>query len=335
MADSLIVVASSNGRVGIGEALRVLKSGGSALDAVEAGTRLVEDNPHDNSVGTGGLPNLLGEVELDASIMDGRTLAAGAIGSVRYYPNPVSIARRVMETMPHCFLVGTGAERFAGQHGFQTADMLTPETRQRYQEWMAGKLDGVEAANYRRYMQSVRDLAAVAKQVTDPQRTGGTVNFLARDREGNVASAVSTSGWAWKFPGRLGDSPVIGAGNYCDNRYGAAACTGRGEMAIRCGTARSVVLYMKLGMSVAEALAEAQRDLWALEDAFYGNMHIVALDRDGNPAAASNSPATYIYQRDDMAAYAEEPRTLIVSNDPQKQGGWSTVTAPKEQSDRQ
>jgi len=90
--------------------------------------------------------------------------AAGAIGSVRYYPNPVSIARRVMETMPHCFLVGTGAERFAGQHGFQTADMLTPETRQRYQEWMAGKLDGVEAANYRRYMQSVRDLAAVERR---------------------------------------------------------------------------------------------------------------------------------------------------------------------------
>jgi len=335
VAGSLIVVASSNGRVGIGEAMRVLRAGGSALDAVEAGTRLVEDNPNDNSVGTGGLPNLLGEVELDASIMDGRTLAAGAVGSVRYYPNPVSIARRLLETMPHCFLVGTGAERFAGQSGFQAAELLTPATRQRYQDWMAGKLDGAESENYRRYMASVHDLAAMAQQVTDPHRTGGTVNFLARDREGNLASAVSTSGWAWKYPGRLGDSPVIGAGNYCDNRYGAAACTGRGEMAIRCATARSVVLYMKLGMSVADALAEAQRDLWALEDAFYGNMHIVALDRDGNPAAASNSPATYIYQRDNMDTFAEEPRTLIVSADPQKQGGWSTVTRPREQSDRQ
>lgn len=335
MVESLIVVASSNGRVGIGEAMRVLKAGGSALDAVEAGTRLVEDNPDDNSVGTGGLPNLLGEVELDASIMDGRTLAAGAVGSVRYYPNPVSIARRVMETMPYCFLVGPGAERFAAQQGFATAELLTPATRQRYQEWMAGKLDGGASENYRRYMESVRDLAAVAKRVTDPQRTGGTVNFLARDREGNFASAVSTSGWAWKFPGRLGDSPVIGAGNYCDNRYGAAACTGRGEMAIRCATARSVVLYMKLGMSVQEALTEAQRDLWALEDRFYGSMHIVALDREGKPAAASNSESTYIYQRDDMESYAEEARTLIVSDDPQKQGGWSTVTAPREKSDRQ
>src|SRR5690348_14324553 len=118
VADFLVVAASSNGRVGIGEAMRVLRAGGSALDAGEAGTRLVEDNPHDNSVGTGGLSNLLGEVELDASIMEGRTLAAGAVGSVRYYPNPVSIARRVMETMPHCFLVGAGAELFAGQQGF-------------------------------------------------------------------------------------------------------------------------------------------------------------------------------------------------------------------------
>ncbi len=333
----MIVVASSNGRVGIGEAMRVLRNGGSALDAVEAGVRLVEDNTADNSVGTGGLPNLLGEVELDASIMDGRTLAAGAVGSVRFYPNPISIARRVMDELPHCFLVGAGAERYAAESGFDRAELLTPEVAQRYEDWMAGKLPLTDDARpaYRRYMEKVRDLARVAKQVADPRRMGGTVNFLARDRYGNIASAVSTSGWAWKYPGRLGDSPVIGAGNYCDNRYGAAACTGRGEMAIRASTARSVVLYMKIGMMLTDALSEAMRDLWSLEDAYYGNMHIVGLDRDGNPGAASNYPSNFIYQRDDLDVYVEEPRMVVASPNPEQQGGWSTVEPAKRGTDRQ
>ena len=333
----MIVVASSNGRVGISEAMRVLRNDGSALDAVEAGVRLVEDNTADNSVGTGGLPNLLGAVELDASIMDGRTLAAGAVGSVRFYPNPISIARRVMDELPHCFLVGAGAERYAAESGFDRAELLTPEVAQRYEDWMAGKLPLTDDARpaYRRYMEKVRDLARVAKQVADPQRMGGTVNFLARDRYGNIASAVSTSGWAWKYPGRLGDSPVIGAGNYCDNRYGAAACTGRGEMAIRASTARSVVLYMKMGMSLTDALSEAMRDLWSLKDAYYGNMHIVGLDRDGNPGAASNYSSNFIYQRDDMETYVEEPRLVVASPNPEQQGGWSTVEPAKRGTDRQ
>ena len=331
----MIVVASSNGRVGIGEAMRVLKQGGSALDAVEAGVRLVEDNTDDHSVGTGGLPNLLGEVELDASIMNGRTLAAGAVGSVRYYPNPVSIARRVMDELPHCFLVGAGAERYAAEAGFTRAELLTPEVARRYEDWLAGALPDEGVLAHRRHMEKVRDLARVAKQVADPARMGGTVNFLAMDRDGDIASAVSTSGWAWKYPGRLGDSPVIGAGNYCDNRYGAAACTGRGEMAIRAATARSVVLYMKMGMALAAALAEAMRDLWALDDAYYGNMHIVGLDRDGNPGAASNYASTFIYQRDEMERYAEEPRLVVASPNPEQQAGWSTVEPASRGTDRQ
>jgi beta-aspartyl-peptidase (threonine type) len=150
-----------------------------------------------------------------------------------------------------------------------------------------------------------------ARLATDPEKVAGTVNFIARDRDGNIASAVSTSGWAFKYPGRVGDSPVIGACNYCDNRYGAACCTGRGEMAIRTATARSVVLYMKTGMSLEEALSEAMRDLWALEDPYYGGMSIVALDAEGNPGAASNREATYVYMTDEMDAYVEAPRLLV------------------------
>ena len=334
----LIVVASSNGRVGIGEAVRVLRAGGSALDAVEAGIKVVEDNVEDDSVGTGGLPNILGEVELDASIMDGRNLAAGAVGSLRYYPHPISVARRVMDELPHCFMVGTGAERFAAECGFERKHLLTERTARRYDEWLADRLregDEEKKPAYRRYMRKMRGLADAARRATDPARTGGTVDFIARDRDGNIASGVSTSGWAWKYPGRLGDSPVIGAGNYCDNRYGAAACTGRGEMAIRAGTARSVVLYMKMGMSMQEALSEALRDLWALEDPYYGNMRIVALDRDGNPGAAANGPCTYLYQRGDMDAFVEEERAVVASANPDQQGGWSLVDPDTQITDRQ
>src|SRR5438067_8401732 len=135
---TLVVVASTNGKVGIEAAMRVLKQGGSALDAVEAGTRLVEDNPEDHSVGTAGLPNLLGEVELDASIMDGRTLAAGAVAAVKGYPNPVSVARRVMTDLPHVLLVGEGAARFAAECSFQTADLLTERSRKLWQDRLAG-----------------------------------------------------------------------------------------------------------------------------------------------------------------------------------------------------
>jgi beta-aspartyl-peptidase (threonine type) len=303
----MIVVASSNGRVGIGAAMAVLRRGGSAMDAVEAGTRLVEDNLDDHSVGSGGLPNLMGEVELDASVMDGRTLASGAVAALKGYPNPVSVARRVMTDLPHVLLVGEGAARFAAECGFQPAELLTDEARRVWRE----RLDRASTSTYpgeAAYLSRMRDLVRIA---SDPEKVAGTVNFLAKDREGNIASAVSTSGWAWKYPGRVGDSPIIGAGNYCDNRYGAAACTGRGEMAIRAATARSVVLYLKQGMSLPDALTEALRDLWPLEDPYYGGMNIVALDAAGNPGAASNVEAGYIYMTDEMESFVEAPRLVI------------------------
>lgn len=145
----------------------------------------------------------------------------------------------------------------------------------------------------------------------DPRLAGGTVNFIAQDAEGNIACGVSTSGWAWKYPGRLGDSPVIGAGNYADNRCGAAACTGLGEMTIRAGTARSVVLYMQMGLDVAEACYQAMKDLQELRPG--GGIDILALDRHGRPAAVSNEKvgSTYVLMTDEMDTYEERPRTLV------------------------
>ncbi len=306
----MIIVASSNARIGMAAGMAVLRAGGRALDAVEAVIRLVESNPDDHSVGYGGLPNLRGEVELDASLMDGRTRAAGAVGALKGYEHAISVARRVMEELPHVMLVGEGAARFAAECGFEPRDLRSAAAltvwRARAEAALTAGPTGADA-----YMERMIELARLA---VDPERPNETVNVIARDAAGDLASGVSTSGWAWKYPGRLGDSPIIAAGNYADNRYGAAACTGRGELAIRAATAHSVVLALKLGLSLDDALAEALRDLNGLPDPYFGPVSIVALDRTGRHAAASNRVSTtYIYQTADMAAPAEQPRLTIAA----------------------
>lgn len=305
----MIIIASSNGGVGIDAGWEVLESGGSALDAVEVATRLVEDNPDDHSVGYSGYPNLLGEVELDASIMDGATLKAGAVGGLRGYRAAITVARRVMNDLPHVMLVGEGAARFAEEIGLQRENLLTPVAEQ---TWRAG-IEGGSDLDWAGALELVDYLLKRAGQLTrDPEHATGTVNFLAQDRDGHIASAVSTSGWAWKYPGRVGDSPIIGAGNYADDQYGAAACTGWGEAAIRAGTARSVVLYLKAGYTLEAACQEAFRDLAPIMRGTPNAMSLVAIDRHGNHTAFSTSEArTYVYRTDGMQSYGELPRVVI------------------------
>ncbi len=304
----MIVVASSNGKVGIETAVQILRDGGTAIAAVEAGIHLVEDNPEDHTVGYGGFPNLLGDVELDASMMNGRTLESGAVGAVKGYPHPISIARKVMETLPHVLLVGDGAQRFAAEMGFSTQEMLSAEARTIWEERLQKDMSPDTFAQ----LQEQTELRNWVRLATDPERAGGTVNFIAQDGNGDIACGVSTSGWAWKYPGRLGDSPIIGAGNYADNRYGAAACTGMGEMAIRGATAHTVVFYMKMGLSLEEAGQRAMADLNDLDGRFLSVMNIVALDKNGRPAGFTSSEGrTYIYQTDDMTEAAEVDRTYV------------------------
>lgn len=301
-----LMVASENGRAGMVAAMDLLRAGGQALDAVELACRITEDDPNEHTVGRGGLPNVLGEVELDASIMDGRTLEAGAVAALCGYGNPIVLARRVMQHLPHVMLAGAGTARFAGELGFGPQEQLTAESAQRWRERFieygldpdAG-LDPVAAANTLTRPLDLQDVKATAA-IED---RFGTVNFLALDRYGNLASAVSTSGLGWKYPGRIGDSPIIGAGNYCDNRYGAAACTGMGELAIRAGTARSLVLYIKLGMSLHEAGQEALRDLAYLGSVPGRYMNIVAMTPQGQHAGFTTVPGKqYIYMTAEMDA---------------------------------
>ena len=297
----MIVVASANGRIGFGAALDILRAGGSALDAVEAATRLVEANPEDHTVGLGGYPNLLGVVELDALIMDGRTRRCGSVGALTGYLHPISVARQVLEQLPHVMLVGPGAARFADEIGAEQAELLTEEARR---VWRGG-LDGTrDAAEMERlgpvFRKNLRDAVKLA---IDPEKAGGTVNVLAQDARGDIAVAVSTSGTAWKYPGRLGDSPIIGAGGYADNRYGAAGCTGLGELSIRAGTAHSVVVALAHGASIDDACAAALRDAMLVgADAENASLNIVALDSAGKPYAASTrSGRTFVYQTDAMS----------------------------------
>jgi beta-aspartyl-peptidase (threonine type) len=317
---TMVIVGSSNARVGLPAGMEVLRRGGSALDAVEAAIRLVESNPDDHTVGLGGLPNILGVVELDASIMDGHTLAAGAVAAVRRCEHPISLARRVMEELPHTLLVGEGAERFARECGFPEVDLLTPEARAIYEEGLrsgrsrSGEPDKVLAAVAGRLAADPERAGGIAAALREPmvrggEKDAGTVNVLALDRAGHMAVGVSTSGWAWKYPGRVGDSAVIGAGNYCDERWGAAACTGRGEMAIRCATAHSVVMYLRAGLDVVAAGTRAMQELDYLVDPYIGAMNCVVLDPRGRHAAFSTRPdTTYVFMDATSSDVEERPR---------------------------
>ena len=267
----------------------ILKAGGPALDAVEASTRLVEDNPGDTSVGTGGIPNVLGVQEMDASLMCGKTLRAGAVGAMKGFRYPISVARKLMEEAPHVLLVAEGAENFARVMGCAEGDLETDESRKVYRAFVddAFEHEGIDESqawviDYVR-SQNLREWYA---RLADEHH--GTVNVQAVDANGDIAGAVSTSGTALKFPGRLGDSPIIGAGNYCDNRYGAAACTGRGELAIRNSTSRTLIHYMADGLGIEDAVARAMRDILALES--FGGMNCLVMDAKGNTMSGTTVP---------------------------------------------
>ncbi|MEZ0168174.1 N(4)-(beta-N-acetylglucosaminyl)-L-asparaginase [Microvirga sp. TS319] len=272
----MIIVTNNEGRSGIMATAKLLAQGLAGLDAIEAGVRLVEADETVRTVGRGGWPNLLGDVELDASVMDGTTLRTGAVGALKGFLHPVSVARQVLERLPHELLVGEGAKRFATEIGAEAGDLLMPHARTAWQRWFNDEVSERERGQWPNV-----PMTDLCRHAIDPEIGRDTTVFIGQDRNGDIAAGTSTSGWGWKYPGRLGDSPVIGAGSYADTRYGACACTGVGEMSIRAGTARAVVLYMKMGMSVEEAVYEAVTDMRALKGGLIGRVTIHAIDTAG------------------------------------------------------
>lgn len=248
----------------------VLSHGGTSLDAVEAALRASEDDVTDQSTGRGGLPNAAGEVELDAAIMAGPGARAGAVGGLRRTRYAISVARLIMEKTPHVLLVGEGAEQFAREHGFPEFDLLTDDSRRRWKEW--------------------RELPSVLQ-------THDTMATIAIDIGGSIAGGVTTSGTAFKLPGRVGDSAIIGAGMYVHQQVGGAAATGVGEEAIRVSASFLVVERMRLGDEPHEACREALRRLSA-DNPRLGNRQLclAALRMDGTPGGSSLRPGfAYAY----------------------------------------
>ena len=199
------------------------------LDALEAGVNVVENDPNVHSVGYGGLPNEDGVVQLDAAIMDGRTQRAGAVAAIERIKNPISVARKVMERTEHVLLVGAGANAFAKKCGFAETDLLTAESRAAWQK------------------------AKTSYWKTMPDEHHDTVCCIGMDARGDLATAVSTSGLPWKLAGRVGDSPIIGAGSYVDNEVGGACATGVGELTLRTCASFAVVERMRAGAEPSAA----------------------------------------------------------------------------------
>jgi beta-aspartyl-peptidase (threonine type) len=293
-----IIIGSERSEVGLGAGMDLLRRGASALDAVEAALRLCEDNLDDHYVGTGGLPNARGEVELDASIMVGSTRAFGAVGAVRDFAHPISIARAVLENLgQHCLLVGEGAELFAHERGFERSNLLTEEAERIFREALVSSSESVEGENTHAVEgDDVYRLAALemVRQFLPHDGPWGTVNVIALDEAGEMVVGVSTSGYPWKYPGRVGDSALPGSGNYCDLRYGGAACTGRGELSMRVGGARMVVDALARGDDPVDACKTMLLEASTLPDDFRSELRTLCLTPDGrHGGAAGQSGSTY------------------------------------------
>ena len=293
-----LLLANAEGRTGTQKTVDELAAGRQALDAIEAGIRVVESDPAVRTVGRGGAPNMLGQMECDASIMCGRTQRSGAIGAIQGFCYPISIARQIMNRTPHVMLVGEGAARFADEVGAERGEMLTPQAREEYERWKQGRLSEDQQDSWPNV-----SMAPLLAPNAPKDIALGTTCFLACDVDGDFAGGVSTSGWAYKYPGRLGDSPVIGAGLYVDNRFGAVACTHTGEMTIRAGTSRAVLAYMKKGAGVRDACLEALDDLGHLKGGFLNSVVIHAVDRDGSPYVCCmglEKPAGFCFWKEGM-----------------------------------
>jgi N4-(beta-N-acetylglucosaminyl)-L-asparaginase len=266
-----VVVASANGLRSVSKAREMILAGSDVLDAVIAGVNIVEDDPEETSVGYGGLPNEDGDVELDASVMHGPTRRAGAVAAIQHIKNPSNVAKLVMERTSHLMLVGPGALRFAETHGFERMNLLTPKSRMAYLAWKESRGTNWGPQPGEGGRASIEDLKipgatpeimAFARRVIEHPPMG-TINCIGVDANGDISGVTTTSGMAWKLAGRVGDSPIIGAGLFVDNQVGAAGSTGHGEENIKIAGGATVVEYMRRGASPTEACLEVVKRMAA------------------------------------------------------------------------
>jgi N4-(beta-N-acetylglucosaminyl)-L-asparaginase len=259
-----VMISSANGVNALGKGMEVLKAGGDTLEAAVAAVTIVEDDPNDDSVGYGGLPNEEGVVELDASVMHGPTRRAGSVASVQKIKNVARLAKTVMERTNHVMIVGDGARRFGVAEGFEEMNLLTEHSRKIWLAWKAKTSfnwrPGIDSPEWKEHMARLFDgdaekIAYAEQRIAHP--ITGTINCLAVNAKGEVSGTTTTSGLSWKIPGRVGDSPIIGAGLYVDGDVGGAGSTGKGEENIKISGGHTIVEMMRKGMKPVDACLEA------------------------------------------------------------------------------
>ncbi len=311
-----IMISSANGVKALQKGMDILKAGGDTLEAAVAAVTVVEDDPNDDSVGYGGLPNEEGEVELDASVMHGPTRRAGSVASVRRIKNVARLAKTVMERTNHVMVVGDGARRFAVAQGFEEMNLLTEHSRKIWLAWKAansfnwrpgidspewnGKVAsrGAHLLDSSEFQERLADIcgndevlmARALEVIKDPPT--GTINCLAVNAKGEISGTTTTSGLSWKIPGRVGDSPIIGAGLYVDGDVGGAGSTGKGEENIKISGGHTIVEMMRKGLSPKDACLEAMHRVarnYNNDKKKLGTFHIYfyALNKDGGYGSAS------------------------------------------------
>ncbi len=246
-----IVISSGNGLRTVEKAMELIKAGADPLDAAIEGVAIVEADPNDHTVGYGGIPNEEGVVELDAAVMHGPTHGGGAVASIRNIMHPAAVARLVMKRTDHCLLVGEGALKFARAHGFPEVNLLTDEAREIWLHWK--ETNGKDSD----WIAPPDDELSDAVRKEFKIRKHGTIHCSALDTHGNLGCVTTTSGLYYKIPGRVGDSPILGAGLWLDNEVGSAGSTGRGEANLLNLSSHTIVEALRRGLTPKDAVLEA------------------------------------------------------------------------------
>ena len=296
-----LIISALNGLPHLESGMQILRRGGDTLDAALAVVTKVEDDPNDHTVGYGGLPNEDGVVQLDACVMQGATARCGAVGAIEKIKNPSLVAKTVMERSNHTFIVGRGATKFAEDFGFEPMNLLTSESRLAWLAWKASSSKdwrpGLDSPEWNRALAGLLDtpqkmqLRAWIEGVIKNPPTG-TITCLALNDQGDLSATTTTAGLAWKIPGRVGDSPLIGDGCFVDNEVGAAGSTGRGEENIKICGSHTVVELMRGGMAPTKACLEALHRVmhnYAFDPSRlkFFDLQYYAINKNGEHGAAS------------------------------------------------
>ena len=352
-----VLISSSNGfrtkhadgRPAIQVGYDMLVRGSDPLDAAVAAVQLVELDPTDTSVGLGGLPNADGVVQLDASCMHGPTKRAGAVSALEDIATPAAVAKAIMDRTDHIMLTGAGAKRFALEMGFKEQNLLTEETRQIWLRWKSRlnpNDNWLDLPNPRQRPPAPArttpgapmedSLLSLVYDEDGIPHTYGTINMNVVSAAGDIASVTTTSGLSWKIPGRVGDSPIIGAGQYCDNEVGAAGSTGRGEANIKVCGAFLAVEFMRQGMAPRDALVKVMQRVIAMTEQRllddqgrpYFDLSFYAVNKRGEYAGATAYEGGNFAVCDANGARVEDSIFLFKGSSPQKTRADSAYVSP-------